>query len=220
MEQNTKSLFKTAKHFKVKVTRKKENPIKFIISVLSYALFILLLSIGATLLVYVVDMKIKESRGEIPNPKFNAYVVLTGSMIPEIMVNDVVVTKRVEEEELKVGDIITFISSDSRFAGITVTHRIRQIFVDPTTGEYSFETKGDNNNTADFTHAKGSNVLGKVILKVPKLGYIQYFLATKGGWIFIILIPCLAVLSYDIMKLIKAIGKRSMAKKNTINIKN
>lgn len=219
MEQAQKSLFKTAKHFKVKVTRKKESPIKFIISVLSYALFILLLLIGITLLIYVADMKIKQAKGEVPNPKFNAYVVLTGSMIPEILVNDVVVTKRVEVEELKVGDIITFISTDTRFSGIIVTHRIKQIFVDPVTGEYEFETKGDNNNTVDFTHAEGNKVLGKVILKIPKLGYIQYFLASKGGWIFVILIPCLVILSYDIMKLIKAVGKKGMKNNKKLNVK-
>ena len=186
MKENKKTLFKNIQHYKVSVVRKKEKPIKFIVSVLSYALFILLLLIGATLLIYVVDIKIKESRGEVAHPKFNAYVVLTGSMVPEILVNDVVVTKRVETESLKVGDIITFISTDKRFSGIVITHRINQIFVDPVTGEYSFETKGDANNTADFTHAKASNVLGKVVLKIPKLGYIQYFVATKGGWIFVI----------------------------------
>lgn len=219
MKESTKSLFKTAKHFRVKITRKKQNPFKYILSILSYALFIFLLLIGATLLVYVVDIKIREAKGEVVNPKYNAYVVLTGSMIPEILVNDVVVTKKVEEKDLKVGDIITFISTDQRFSGLIITHRIKQVFVDPVTGEYSFETKGDNNNAADFTHAKGSNVLGKVILKIPKLGYIQYFLATKGGWIFIILIPCLAVLSYDIMKLIKTIGKKGISKKKKLNVK-
>ena len=96
-------------------------------------------------------------------------------MIPEILVNDVVVTKKTPVADLKVGDIITFISSDSRFSGLVITHRIQQIFVDPVTGEYEFETKGDANNSADFTHARGSNVLGKVVLKIPKLGYIQYF---------------------------------------------
>ena len=219
MEQAKKSLFKNARHFKVKVTRKKENPIKFIISVLSYALFILLLLIGVTLLIYVADTKIKQAKGEVPNPKFNAYVVLTGSMIPEILVNDVVVTKRVDVEELKVGDIITFISTDSRFSGIIVTHRIKQIFRDPVTGKYEFETKGDNNNTEDFVHAEADKVLGKVILKIPKLGYIQYFLASKGGWIFVILIPCLVILSYDIMKLIKAVGKKGMKNSKKLNVK-
>ena len=64
-----KSLFGTAKHYKVKVKKAKENPIKYILSVLSYAIFILLLLIGATLLVYVVRTKIKEAKGEPVNIK-------------------------------------------------------------------------------------------------------------------------------------------------------
>ena len=214
-----KSLFGTAKHFRVKIERKKEHPIKFMLNVLSYSLFIFLLLIGATLLVYVVDLKVKQSRGDMTTPKFNAYVVLTGSMVPEIMVNDVVVTKKVEAPKLKIGDIITFISSDKRFSGYIITHRIMQVFVDSTSGEYSYETKGDSNNTVDFTHAKDSNVIGKVILKIPKLGYLQQFLATKGGWIIVILVPCLAILSYDILKLIKAISKRTLANKNRLQVK-
>ena len=54
-----------------------------------------------------------------------------------------------------------------------------------------------------------SNIYGKVILKIPKLGYLQMFLASQGGWIIVILIPCLVVISYDIVKLIKNIrGKK------------
>lgn len=206
------NLFGSAKHYKVKITKKKENPLKFLLSVISYAIFIILLLIGVTLLVYVVDTKIKESRGEVPDNKYNAYVVLTASMIPTIPVNDVVITKKVELSELKEGDIITFISTDPRFPGITITHRIKNIFIDQTTGEYEYETKGDNNNAPDFTHVKGANVLGKVIFKIPKLGYIQRFLATQGGWIIVILIPCLAILSYDIVKLIKTVGKKKTKK--------
>lgn len=208
MINKEKSLFGTAKHFKVKVKKKKENPIKFIISVLSYALFILLFLIGAALLVYVLDIKIKEAKGEPVTPTYNAYVVLTGSMIPEILVNDVVVTKKRDVSTLERGDIITFISTDSRFKEMIITHRIKNIFVDSATGKYSFETQGDNNPSPDFKLTEGDKVLGEVILKIPKLGYIQQFLATKGGWIIVILIPCLAVLSYDILKLIKLITKK------------
>lgn len=202
------NLIGSAKHYKVKITKKKENPLKFILSVISYAIFIVLLLIGLTLLVYVVNTKIKEAKGEVPNNKYNAYVVLTPSMVPAIPVNDVVITKKVELSELKEDDIITFISTDPRFPGITITHRIKNIYINQTTNEYEFETKGDNNNAPDFTHVKGSNVLGKVIFKIPKLGYIQQFLATQGGWIIVILIPCLAILSYDIVKLIKTVSKK------------
>lgn len=217
MERANKSLFGSAKHFRVKIKKEKQNPIKFIINVISYAIFIFLFLIGAVLLVYVLDIKVKEAKGEQVAPTYNAYVVLTGSMVPEILVNDVVVTKRKEPSKLEVNDIITFVSTDSRFSGLIITHRIRNKFVDTATGKYTFETKGDANPSPDFTLTKGENVLGEVILKIPKLGYIQQFLATKGGWIIVILVPCLTVLSYDILKLVKILAKKKQT--NTMMIK-
>lgn len=201
------------KNYKVKIEKKKQNAFKFVISVLSYALFVWLILVGATLLIYVADTRIRAIKGDYSSPKFNAYVVLTGSMLPQIKVHDVVVTKKIDSSKLKVNDIITFYSSDPRFEGTTITHRIVNIYKDPGTGEYSFQTKGDNNNCEDMTLAKDYNVLGKVILKIPKLGYIQFFLAQKGGWIIAILIPCLAILSYDITKLLKMLGKSTKPKK-------
>ena len=208
MEKKEKHLFGTAKHFKVKVKKAKEPPLKFIVSVMSYAIFILLFLVGATLFVYVLDIKIKEAKGIQYTPEYNAYVVLTGSMIPEILINDVVVTKREEAKSLETGDIITFISTDPRFTGMTITHRIINKYVDNVTGEYSFQTRGDNNPSPDSVLTRENKILGKVILKIPKLGYIQQFLATKGGWIIVILVPCLIVLSYDILKLIKVITNK------------
>ena len=45
------------KHYNVKIIKKKENPFKYIVSVLSYALFIFLMLIGGTLLLYIADIK-------------------------------------------------------------------------------------------------------------------------------------------------------------------
>lgn len=203
-----------AKHYKVKVVKKKENPLKFILSVISYAIFVWLLLIGGTLLIYVADIKIRAMKGDFTPPKYNAYVVETGSMIPEILVKDVVLTKKIDTEDMKVGDVITFISADPRLPGITITHRIVDIYTDPVTGEVSYQTKGDNNNSIDSTLTPSYNVLGKVIFKLPKLGYLQDFLIDMSGWIYVILLPCLAIVSYDIMKLFKHIGKKTKIIKN------
>ena len=212
---NKLDLSKT-KHFGVKVVAKKEPLTKFIIGVISYAFFIWLLLIGITLLVYVLDIKIRAAKGDYSPPVFNAYVVLTGSMLPEIQVNDVVVTKRVDVENLDVGDIITFASTDSRFAGTIITHRIIKKNPSKDGEGVTFQTKGDNNNVADSALVKPSNIYGKVILKIPKLGYLQEFLATDGGWIVVILIPCLTVISYDIVKLFKGLKRK---KYNNIKVK-
>ena len=200
-------------HFNVKVVKKKEPLIKIILGVLSYAIFIWLLLIGITLLWYVIDIKVRAAKGDTSPPKYNAYVVLTGSMLPEIQVYDVVITKKIEPKDLNEGDVITFASSDTRFLNTIITHRIiKKNPPNGTTKNYTFQTKGDNNNVADNALVEPNNIYGKVILKIPKLGYLQDFLATKGGWILVILLPCLAVISYDIVTLSKGI-KRKKSKK-------
>ncbi len=206
------------RHYKVHVVKEKIKPLRFITSVISYALFIWLLLVGLMLLLYIGDIKIRAMKGDNSPPAYNAYVVLTGSMIPEIMPKDVVITKKREAKELEPGDIITFLSSDVRLSNIIVTHRIKAKYFDSTTGKYTFQTKGDANNTVDFTLAEDTNVIGEVIFKIPKLGYVQTLLATKGGLIIVVLIPCLAVLSYDIVKLIRNIGKKVSKKSNGLTV--
>lgn len=203
------------RHFKVNVVKEKIKPLKFITNVISYTIFIWLLIIGAALLVYIADIKIRAAKGDHTPPKYNAYVVLTGSMVPEIMPKDVVVTKKKTGEELEEGDIITFLSSDTRLSNIIVTHRIVEKYED-TNGKYKFRTKGDANNTEDFALAEEHNIIGEVVFRVPKIGYIQEILATRGGMIIIILIPSLAVLSYDIVRLAKNVSNK--AKKKNIAV--
>lgn len=208
LENSFNNLF-GVKHYNVKVIRKKENVPRYIISVLSYSIFIFLLLIGGTLLLYVADIKIRAAKGDYSAPVFNAYVVLSGSMLPTIQVKDIVVTKKIPEDELEIGDIITFISPDTRFGGISVTHRIIDKYYDDSLGAYTYRTQGDNNNVADSALVPNSNILGKVILKIPKLGYLQDILSSKGGLIIIVIIPCLAILSYDIMKIFKKVGQKT-----------
>lgn len=208
LENNFDNIF-GVKHYNVKIIKKKENIFRFIVSVLSYAIFIWLLLIGGTLLLYVADIKIRAAKGDYSAPVFNAYVVLSGSMLPNIQIKDIVVTKKVPAEDLEIGDIITFIAPDSRYGGISITHRILDKYYDETLETYTYRTKGDNNNVADSTLVPNTNILGKVILKVPKLGYLQDLLSSKGGLIIVVLIPCLVILSYDIMKMLKKLGLKT-----------
>ena len=167
LDNNLDNVF-GVKHYKVKIIRQKDNPLKFIVSVISYAIFVFLLLVGGTLLLYVADIKIRAMKGDYSAPMFNAYVVLSGSMLPVIKINDVVVTKKVPEEDLEIGDIITFISPDDRFGGISITHRIIDRLYDEEQGIYTFKTQGDNNNVADGVPVPNANILGKVILKIKQ----------------------------------------------------
>ena len=206
------------RHYKVHITKEKIKPLRFITSVISYAIFIWLLLVGLMLLAYVADIKIRAAKGDTSPPVYNAYVVLTGSMVPEIMPKDVVVTKKREAKDLEVGDIITFLSSDPRLSNIIVTHRIKAKYYDATTNKYTFQTKGDANNTADFTLAEDTNIIGEVIFKIPKIGYIQSILATNGGLIIVVIIPSIAILTYDIVKLGKNVKNKVVKKKSEVSI--
>lgn len=130
-------------------------------------------------------------------------------MAPQIKVKDVVITKKIPENDLKVKDVITFISPDPRFGGISITHRIIEKMYDAKQNRYLYRTQGDANNVADSVPVPNDNILGKVILRIPKLGYLQDLLASKGGLIVVVLIPSLAIISFDIMKAFKRLGKKT-----------
>ena len=70
---------------------------------------------------------------------------------------------------------------------------------------YFYRTKGDNNNTEDSALVSSDNVYGKVILKIPKIGYIQYVLTQAYGWVLLVVVPCLGIVIFDILKLIKTV---------------
>lgn len=95
-------------------------------------------------------------------------VVLTGSMEPLIYPGDVVIVKKIMEEKeidrLAAGDIINFKRED-----ITITHRIIDVRRDEA-GNLSFETKGDNNDSADEQMVSPNDINGTISKVVPKVG--------------------------------------------------
>ncbi len=184
---------------------------RYIVNVISYSCLIILILIGIMLIAYVIDNRIQASNGGTRKPLFNAYVVISGSMEPKIHVYDVIISKRVESKDLKKGDTITFYSNDPRLAGAIVTHRIYEV-IDKDKG--IFRTKGDANNVSDDALTTDQSIIGKVAFKIPQLGRIQYFVASTGGWLLVVMFPCLAIISYDIVKIIKLSGKKIKNRKN------
>ncbi|MEG1494953.1 MAG: signal peptidase I [Bacilli bacterium] len=176
----------------------------FLASVFMYSVLFLLLLIATTVIIYVVEQKQNIASGNPTAPIFSAYVIITNSMDPTIMVNDAIINRRSQPASIKVGDIITYVSDDAISYGKTITHRVVAKDQDDM-GRYRFRTKGDNNNAEDPWIVLEKNVIGKAMFKIPMLGYIQQLLATAYGWIIAIVLPCLGIIIYDIIKLIKTL---------------
>lgn len=170
--------------------------------------FLFLFLVVITLLsVSVVEFQFNKNKQSSSSPLFSAYVVVTESMVPTINVNDGIIVKRVDNEDIEIGDIITFLSSDDRYSGRTITHRVidkKHIEDD----RYLYTTKGDNNIIVDPGTINLENIYGKVIFKIPKIGYIQNFVSTPLGFVLSIIIPIIIVILYESYRIISVIKKK------------
>lgn len=99
---------------------------------------------------------------------YRFFIIMSGSMEPTIDTTDVVITKQ-QKDNLQNGDIIAFQNSKA----VTV-HRIVDIYTEGE--EISYQTKGDNNNIVDSKKVKLSEVKGKVVFKIPKIGKVILFI--------------------------------------------
>ena len=97
---------------------------------------------------------------------YRIFSVVSESMAPTYHIGDLLVTKKVKQEELKPGVIITFISSAENIKGEFNTHRI--VGVD---GRL-FHTKGDANDYTDKEFVRFDDIVGKVIWRSDFIGKI------------------------------------------------
>ena len=179
---------------------KRKKLFKMIYKIISYTIICILMVIAAFLIFYVISGKIAQKQGK--KPLFGLYTIISPSMTGTLNVYDVAFTMRVDTDKLKESDIITFYSTNSFFGGTPITHRIIEVVNIPNSGKM-FRVKGDANPKADEEKVIPSNVIGKVMFKIPQLGRVQFFLASKGGWIIAIMIPALVIISYDIYKIFR-----------------
>lgn len=179
--------------------------IHYIFTVIMYSVFLIMILVFLVIIINFIDQKNNLKKGIQKPALVSAYTIVSPSMVPNINVLDVIITTRVSDpSKIKVGDVITFNSTDYRSSGVTVTHRVKKI-EKTSDGKYLFTTKGDANNTEDATRQPFSSIYGKVLLRLPKLGYIQYILSTVLGWLLLIIVPTVLIIGADIIKIIKTI---------------
>ena len=190
----------------------------YMASVFMYAIIVILILIGILLLLYFIDLKTKENKADWVAPLYGAYVIASGSMEPTIMTYDAIVTKRVDSNKLDVNDIITYRSEDPYSSGVMITHRI--IAIDYENGERLYTLKGDDNNTSDRLKVKSNQIYGKVVMVIPKIGYIQQILATSYGWIIAVVLPSVGIIAYDLIKLVRNISRNKRSYKRKMRLVN
>ena len=122
--------------------------------------------------------------------------------------------------KLSVGDVLTF-----RYVyttQITITHRITSITKN-SNGGYTIELEGDNKSsestqlsqvidTSDLTSM--NYVIGKVTGQSKVLGVVVSFLKNPFGIIFLIIVPCVIIIAFEVIKIVGVLNadKKKQAK--------
>lgn len=110
---------------------------------------------------------------------YSSAVVLSGSMEPELSVNDLIIVH--QQESYDIGDVIVYQNGYD-----LIVHRIIDI-----NGE-TVTTMGDANNTADEPISE-KNIKGCVVKSIPFLGVIVNFLKSTVGIIIMIVAAFLLI---------------------------
>jgi signal peptidase len=132
-------------------------------------------------------------------PKLIPYVILSGSMEPEIPVGSVVIVQ--PQHIYTPGDVITF--KTNSLNNTFVTHRIISVdrkgvyFGDPV-----YKTRGDANKSADSEMVKPESIQGKAVLTIPFVGYAVNYIKTPKGFLFFVIVPA-TIIIYEEVKNIK-----------------
>jgi signal peptidase len=100
---------------------------------------------------------------------YSAMTILTHSMDDVYPQHSLIIVKKLDPETVQVGDDITFLRKDN----VTATHRVINIYENYNDwGMRGFQTKGTNNPAPDVEIVAAKNIVGKVLICIPKLGII------------------------------------------------
>lgn len=172
---------------------------KIMIKVLDKVLKCVLCVIFVMLLINIIFNLITNNE----EMKYNAFIIVSESMEPNIKVGDIILEKRVNEEELKKEDIITY-----KQDGKNITHRIVNIEVKDNITLYT--TKGDNNKIEDEKKIVYGDIRGKVIAKISFIG--NFILNNFLQKIVLITLAICIIIYREIIKIEKRKKKRRMKK--------
>lgn len=147
---------------------------------------IILVIIGLITATFVIEKVI--FKVDTPNILgFRMLQVATGSMSNTLEINDLIVIKQYSsEDDVKVGDIITYKKNDS-----LITHRIVETCKTNTGMQYI--TKGDSNGSKDTEPVVYEEIYGKYVFTIPFLGKVIAFMQKPVGMTVVFVIPILLI---------------------------
>ncbi len=149
------------------MTIQKNGDIKLLKAIIVYLAYIIIVPF-IIYDVYLIAHKIMNPNSSPEIFGMKTFNIISGSMEPNISVDDIVITKKCDKMDIQLNDIITY-----RAEGETITHRV--INIEFINNKVYYTTKGDSNEVADLKKVEYSQIEGKYVGRIPKIGKIFIF---------------------------------------------
>lgn len=133
---------------------------------------------------------------------FRMFTVASESMLPLYEIGDVLISKEVPEEDIKIGDNISYLGKSGDFKDKVITHKVVDIETDEEEKRI-FHTQGIANLVEDPV-IRGDQIYGKVIYKAVLLSLVYKLIATKYGLLIFIIIPIFYIVGSEIISILLA----------------
>jgi len=123
-------------------------------------------------------------------------IVDSGSMHPEIRVNDLIFVRDVDPDTLGSGDVIAFMVDE-----LVITHRIVGVLPAEDGLSRRFITQGDYTNTPDRFPVSAENVVGIYNgTRLAGVGALAAFLSRPIGMLLFVAVPIALFVGYDLLR--------------------
>lgn len=128
---------------------------------------------------------------------YRMFNVVSGSMEPKYNIGDVLISKDVEADQIKVGDVISYFGQSGSFADKVVTHEVVSIEMDAN-GKRIYHTKGLVNVIEDPIVYE-DQVFGVVKYKSILLSLIYKVVGKPWGMFVFVVLPMIYIIGSEIL---------------------
>ena len=125
------------------------------------------------------------------NPVVQLLSVNSGSMEPSIKTGGMIMIR--QSDMYSIGSVVTYKDINRN---VLITHRIIDVQFDESGLFYI--TKGDANDGPDQQRVRLTDILGRVVMSVPWVGYLVQYAKTQLGFSIIVLIPTFIIVIREI----------------------
>ena len=145
---------------------------------------------------YIAFVAVQRLSGNKSIMGYRLFTVATGSMEGVYNINDVIVVKDCDTNNLKVGDDVAYMGKVDDLAGKLITHRIIDI-KENADGSRTFTTQGVNTDVEDPS-ITADQILGQVQGVMPVITQINHAVKSQVGFFLLVFVPLVLVIALEI----------------------